>query len=394
MPPLPPLAQALQHLPAEFWTSTHTLCPPSHAVRLRATSKLVRGLLDALAAPIPTAVTVAATPQPQALLRGLQQVQTWAGLVAVSLHGALPEDTLADCLRALDGVTTLERLSLHGHRLQREGTVQAIAACVARQTCLARLDLSDTALSDHLEALCKALCKNNRVKSVCLANNDLDVGSVWPVVVFTRATELDLSRNALFNTEFWIKLPFYRLLPQLRSLCRLVLDETRLKDADAMYLYDLFTDAGKCPDLQALSLQTNFLGGASYRKLAALLTARPQLQCVDVRGNNVRAYGYDQVRRFINDGTVRCSYSGLRLVERGGGKKRIVLCEHGVRLGTALEMACRARGMERDSVVFMRGGCKVTGQEVVGDATEAARERADEVFLGHGDVEIECLSVV
>lgn len=394
MPPLPALAQALQDIPAELWTSKHTLCPPSHAGRLRATSKLVRGLLDALAAPIPTAVTVAATPQPQALLRGLQQVQTWAGLVAVSLHGALPEDTLADCLRALDGVTTLERLSLHGHRWQRKGTVQAIAACVARQTCLARLDLSDTALSHHLEALCKALCKNNRVKSVCLANNDLDVGSVWSVAVFTRATELDLSRNALFNTEFWIKLRFYSLLPQLRSLCRLVLDDTRLKNADANYLYDLFTDAAKCPDLQALSLQNNALGGASCRKLAALLTARPQLQCVDVRGNKLGAYGYDLVRRFINDGTVRCSYSGLRLLECGGGKQPLVLLEHGVRLGEALENVCRARGMKRDNVVFMRGGCKVTGQEVVGVATEAAREGTDEVFLGHGDVEIECLPVV
>ena len=137
--------------------------------------------------------------------------------------GSLPTDTFIRGLAvdSLDGVTTLERLSLHGHRLQREGTVQAIAACVARQTCLARLDLSDTALSEHLETLCKALCKNNRVKSVCLANNDLDVGSVWSVAVFTRATELDLSRNALFNTEFWIKLRFYSLLPQLRSLCRL-----------------------------------------------------------------------------------------------------------------------------------------------------------------------------
>jgi hypothetical protein len=390
MPPLPALAQALRGLPAEFWTSQHTLCPPSHAVRLRATSKLIRGLLDALAALIPTAVTVAATPQPQALLRGLRQVQTWAGLVAVSLHGALPEDAIVDCLRALDGVTSLELLSLQGHRLQREGTVQAIAACVARQNRLARLDLSDTALGEHLQALCKLLCKNNRVKSVCLANSKLDIGSVWSVAVFTRATELDLSRNALFNTEFWIKLRFYSLLPQLRSLRRLVLDDTRLKDADAMYLYDLFTDAAKCKDLEVLSLQNNALGGTSCRKLAALLTARPQLQCVDLRGNELRAYGYDLVRQFINDGTVRCSYSGLRLLEQGGGKKCIVLCEHGVRLGVALEMVCRASGMKRDGVVFMRGGRKVTGQEVVGEATQ---EGAGDVFLGYGDVEIQCLPI-
>jgi hypothetical protein len=416
---LPPLAEALRCLPNEFWASQYALCPPSHAVRLRATSKLIRGLLDKLAVPIPAAVVARSsstepvgppsitrqgnTSHKEAIQRGLRQAQAWATLVAVSLHGSLAEDTLLEAVRALDGVSTLKRLALCGHTVQREATAAAIASCVARQTCLARLDLGDTALSTQLRSLCKPLHKNNRVTSLRLANSRLDPSLLHPLKVFTCAQEVDLSHNRLFAVDLPMLPHFLLVLQRLKRIRRLVLDNTNMQDVDAFCLVHMMADMGVCPVLEVLSLQNNLLAGITSQDLPVLFNARPQMQVVDVRGNKLGKLGYESVRAFVNDGMVRCSYSELRMVRNTvcSGFKIPTLCDHGVRLRTVLETYFNVIGGGRDDAVFLRNGQRLTGEEVVGERIAGATHTlegeplvGDEVYLGCGDVEIQCVCKV